>query len=355
MHEQTPFPPASGPSRTRCATLAAAAALAALAQAAGPAGPPGPGPVETLRQEAGRLAPLYRSELVRRFLQATEALPAVATRRVWRHRTTRVWHSETEAAAMSETARAELEPVELDAAYYYNTRYGSPLAYARPLELIAESGLTDLAGTKVLDFGYGSIGHLRLMASLGAEVVGVEVDPLLPLLYAAPADQGTIAGRHGRDGSLRLVHGQFPAAEEVTRAVGSGYDLIVSKNVLKNGYLHPAEPVDPKRLVHLGVDDETFVRRLYAILKPGGRILIYNLCPAPAPPGKPYIPWADGRSPFPAALWLKTGFRVIAFDRNDDAAARAMGAAMGWNTGSSPMDLEKDLFGIYTLLVKPAS
>ena len=108
---------------------------------------------------------------------------------------------------------------------------------------------------RYLDFGYGSVGHLRLLSSLGADVVGVEVDPLLRLLYGRPEDQGLIPGHAGAPaGRLTLLHGQFPAGSAVKEAVGSGYDLVISKNVLKNGYIHPAEPVDPSRLVHLGVD-----------------------------------------------------------------------------------------------------
>jgi hypothetical protein len=130
-------------------------------------------------------------------------------------------------------------------------------------------------------------------------------------------------------------------------------DLFLSKNTLKNGYIHPAEKVDPRRLVHLGVSDSAFVAVLYSILKPGGRVMIYNLCPAPAPPGKPYIPWADGRCPFPAEMWQRAGFFVMFFDRDDSEAARRMGHALGWDRGESPMDLEKDLFATFTLVTKP--
>ncbi|HET9480609.1 MAG TPA: hypothetical protein VFP98_02545 [Candidatus Polarisedimenticolia bacterium] len=117
------------------AAFAAAPALVAAAtgarSAAQEAAAPAPRPVEAIGRDAATLAPLYSSELVRRFL---------------------------------------------------NTRYGSPLAYARALEIVSDSGMTDLSGRRVLDVGYGGIGHLRLMASLGAEFVGVEVDPLLALL-----------------------------------------------------------------------------------------------------------------------------------------------------------------------------
>jgi hypothetical protein len=138
--------------------------------------------------------------------------------------------------------------------------------------------------------------------------------------------------------------------------VGGGYDLFLSKNTLKNGYLHPAETVDPRMLVHLGVSDSAYVAAVYAALAPGGRVLIYNLCPAPAPPGKPYIPWADGRCPFPAAAWRAAGFRVLVFDRDDSPAARAMGHALGWDAGgpgAGGMDLAHDLFATWSLFEKP--
>jgi hypothetical protein len=135
--------------------------------------------------------------------------------------------------------------------------------------------------------------------------------------------------------------------------VGDDFDLILSKNVLKRGYIHPEKPVPDRQRVILGVDDETFVHTLHTILKPGGRVLIYNLSPAQNPPNKPYIPWADGRCPFSLSLWRNAGFRVIAFDKNDSAAARAMAHALGWDAGEQPMNLEKDLFAHYTLVEKP--
>src|SRR5262249_38653107 len=160
--------------------------------------------------------------------------------------------------------------------------YGSPLAYALPLEVLGRAGVADVAGRKVLDFGYGTVGHLRLLAALGADVTGVDVDPMLPALYAGPRDQGLIRGHGGPGGRLRLIDGRFPADPAVARAVGGGYDLVLSKNTLKRGYVHPAGPVDPRRRLDLGVDDAAFLRVLHGSLKPGGYVLIYNLSPAPA-------------------------------------------------------------------------
>lgn len=324
----------------------------------GTAAPSSPAPGDSIsalavmRHEAAALEPLVRTRLAREFLAATEILPAIAPRTVLHDSArTRFWNPR-EAEWVSAEARQRLITRVLNEEFYYSTRYGTPLAYARPLEILAASGIADIRGKKLLDFGYGTIGHLRLLASMGAHAVGVEVDPMLHALYSDPSDQGAIRGWQGRTGTLRLLSGQFPAEPALVRAVGEGYDVFLSKNTLKNGYIHPAEPVDPRRLVHLGVDDTTFVRAVHRILRPGGRALIYNLCPAPAPPGRPYVPWADGRSPFSRALWEASGFRVIEFDRDDSPAARAMAHALGWDQGEGAMDLAKDLFATYTLVEK---
>ena len=323
----------------------------AIARAEAPA-PEDSSVIAELRRETLSLTPITHSSLAGRFLAGVEQLPHIAPRTVFHDSTrTRYWNA-AEAAALPQATRDSLLTRTLDESFYYTTRYGSPLAYVRPLELYAGTGPGNLAGKKIVDFGYGTIGHLRLLARLGAEVVGIEVDPLLRALYSEPGDQGVVDG-DPRDGSLRLVHGHFPAGDGVAAAVGKGVDFFISKNTLKNGYIHPAEKVDPRRLVHLGVSDSEFVATLYDMLAPGGWVMIYNLCPAPAPPGKPYIPWADGRCPFPISMWKRAGFRVKEFDRDDSQAARRMGHALGWDQGPSPMNLGTDLFATYTVVVKP--
>jgi hypothetical protein len=176
---------------------------------------------------------------------------------------------------------------------------------------------------------------------------------MLAALYCEPVDQGRIPGLQGRDGSLKLVHGHWPGDESVRAAAGIGFDLFLSKNTLKRGYIHPEREVDPRRLVHLGVEDRAFLQAVFEVLKPGGHFMVYNLSPAPAPADKPYIPWADGRFPFAQTLCESVGFRVIAFDRDDTEAARTMGRLLGWGEGEGAMDLDNDLFGHYTILQKP--
>lgn len=333
------------PAGTRLPAIGAAL-LVALASAGLRASFAGDAPsrVRELQEEARALAPLVRTPLARDFLAAVPRLPSVAPRTVYRDSArTRAW-SEREALALPDSVRARLVPRVLDENYYYDTRYGSPLAYVRALELLGERGVRGVRGARVADFGCGMLGQLRLLAELGAEAIGVDVDPLLPALYSAPGDQGAVGA-----GSVRLVTGQWPASEAIVRDVGEGLDLFLSKNTLKNGYIHPAEKVDPRMLVHLGVPDSAFVAALARSVRRGGHVLIYNLCPAPAPPGKPYIPWADGRCPFPREMWEKAGFRVVEYDRDDSPAARAMAHALGWDRGDGGMKPEQDLFATWSL------
>src|SRR5262249_26486304 len=142
-------------------------------------------------------------------------------------------------------------------------------------------------GIRALDFGYGAIGHLSALEGMGASLVGVEVDPMLPALYARVHDP-----------RLVLVDGFYPSDPAIKAKVGQGFDLFIAKNTLKKGYVHPDQPVDPRIRIDLGVTDADFLKILHGALKDGGFAMIYNICPAPSPPGKPFVAWSDGRSPF---------------------------------------------------------
>jgi imidazolonepropionase-like amidohydrolase/SAM-dependent methyltransferase len=310
------------------------------------------GPVTgELRNQAEVLRDLFKTPLAQSFLDQTQSLPEPKVRAVYREKTgERRFISSHDFASLPADKQTGYDRIERPASFYYDTRYGSPLAYSRAMEVLGEAGLTSLSGKRILDFGYGGIGHLRLLASMGATAIGVDVDTLLKAYYSEPGDTGKIKAAKGDPGGITLVEGRFPADKPVTDAIGEGYDLFISKNTLKRGYIHPEREADPRTLINLGVDDEAFVKSITRILKPGGFALIYNLAPAPAPLDKPYIPWADGRSPFPKELWEKYGFEVLAFDKNDDLPARAMGKALGWDRGEAAMSLDKDLFGTYTLV-----
>ena len=325
------------------------AVVVATAAALGPAtaAPAGPGPARdddetlaSLRAEAGVLAPAVGSDAARAFLAQVPRLPPPEARTV--HRGEERWLSAAEAEALSEEERAALTPQELPARTYYLTRYGSPLAYTRPLDLLGAAGLDGWEGRRVLDLGYGTVGHLRLLALAGADVTGVDVDSWLTALYAEPGDQGPVEG----GGRVQLVEGRWPAEDAARAAIGTGYDVFLSKNTLKRGYIHPTREADPRQLIDLGVDDATFLARLHELLVPGGLALLYNICPPEAAEDAPYVPWADGRSPFTREQWEAAGFELLALDAVDDAEARAQGVRLGWGEAA---DLEQGIFCWYTL------
>jgi hypothetical protein len=309
-------------------------------------------PTEQMLQEAALIGPQATSSFAKQLLAGYGCLQPITPSVAYVNKETRAAISSEEAAKMTEAQLAGYAKKDIDDAFYYFTRYGTPVAFVRPVEILGQAGVKSADGLKLVDFGFGSIGQLRSLASMGAGVTGIEVDPLLELMYAK--ETGKVARCHvagkGRDGSIALAYGQFPKDPAIVKQVGGGYDVFVSKNTLKRGYVHPEREVNPRLLVHLEVDDETFVRAVYDALKPGGFFLIYNLCPAPSKPEEDYKPWADGRSPFSSETYEKVGFKVLAFDVDDSAAARVMGKTFGWGTEE---ELAKDLFGMYTLVRKP--
>jgi len=319
-----------------------------------PAETPAPTPVESMRQHASAMAPLVKSPLAKSFLEGVACLESLpAPRAVMYNKETRDAVTESAAAPMTAEALAGYEKRELTDQFYWFTRYGTPIAFVRPLEILGRAGVASADNLKLADFGFGSIGQLKVLGGLGADAVGIEVDNLLKALYSQPGDTGAIArcaaAGAGDGGSVRTVYGMFPSDEAIVSEVGEGYDVFISKNTLKRGYIHPEQEVDPRMLVHLNVTDEAYVRAVYDLLKPGGFMLIYNLSPAPAKEGEKYKPWADGRCPFARDVFEKVGFDVVFYDEDDNAEARSMGRALGW---ADQMDLEKDLFGTYTLVQK---
>ncbi|RYG45918.1 hypothetical protein EON79_11440 [bacterium] len=299
-------------------------------------------PVQQLNADASALSPIVETKLVRLWLSRTSDLREPAPQVLFRNKAGE-YLTVPQASALSKEARGDLRRVRLPASFYYTTRYGSPLAYARPLDFAARHGLRDLRGKKILDFGFGTIGHLQLLAHAGVEAHGIEVDSLLEALYSEPGDTGRIG-----PGSVRLHFGSFPGDAKLGAEVSGRYDLITSKNTLKRGYIHPERPAPKEQLVDLGVSDAAFLEDIHSRLRPGGLFVVYNLSPRPSPLDKPYIPWADGRFPFERALTEKAGFEILAWDQNDLPWAQSMGRALGWDKAG--MNLEGDLQAEVTVL-----
>jgi SAM-dependent methyltransferase len=325
--------------------------------AAAPAKPASPSPRETLEQiraDAAALEPLVKSDLAREFLAETAALPPIEPRTLYVRMKPREVYTAAQAAEMTEQERASLKRLDFDTRRYYETFYGSPLAYARVVDLAAGAGLAKWQGMHVLDYGYGNIGHLRLMAGLGADVMGVDVDPIIATLYRESGDTGLIQGT-SHTGRLALVNGVWPKPETIAD-VAAGYDIITSKNTLKNGYVNPPAAGEGKPApftLDLGGTPEAFIQANFEALKPGGFWIIYNLGPGPAKEGEPFKAMADIRCPFPRGALENAGFMVLAYDQDDTEQARAIARSLGWDKGpdgKAGMDVDHDLFASYTLM-----
>jgi SAM-dependent methyltransferase len=308
--------------------------------------PPTPALVQ-LRDDAKAVAPFATGAAAREFLGAVNALPAQAPRVVYVNSKRGLSLSPDQHERLAQAEAAGFERVTYDEAFYYATFYGSPVAYARALDIAAQHGVTTLDGLRLLDIGYGAIGAMRMLAAAGAQVSALDVDPLMPALYRERSDQGLVRGRDGRVGSLTLFDGVFAGDAATTRALGRHFDLIVSKNTLKRGFLKPSNGRKP--VVDFGVSDGVLLAALRDALAPGGRLLIYNLG-GKFDPGRPST---DGRSPFDRAQFEAAGFEVLALNANDDELARAMGQALGWQQQMGA--LAQNLFAQYTLVQRPAA
>lgn len=300
--------------------------------------------VDGMKQEAAAVRPLIKSQLALDWLSGVEKLPEPNKRVVYKE-ANGDFVSEVRYQTLSLKDRAACKRVELDPDFYYYTKYGTPLAYVRIWDIAAQNGLQDLKGKSVADYGYGGVGQLRLAALIGAKAVGIDVDSLLPAYYSNSDDVGPFGA-----GSVQMVNGFWPGDPSTSSAVGAGYDLFISKNTLKRGYIHPERKANPKYLITLGVTDAQYLSAVYKMLNPGGLFIVYNLSPAQNPPDKEFLPMADGRFPFERSLVEKVGFKVLAFDVNDDDFAQKMGLAYGWG---SEDEMKKTIFAHYTILRKP--
>jgi SAM-dependent methyltransferase len=300
--------------------------------------------------EASALRPFNTSAVALEFLSAAtvtattaiSVLPPQASRVVYTDAKQRRSVSAAQFNAMKPAEREGFAAVSHDEAFYYATFYGTPVAYVRALEVAGIHGLATLYQARVLDIGYGAMGGPRLMAGAGAAVAAIDVDSLLPALYTEAADQGAVAAIDGRTGNVRLYDGVFAGGTTVTKLLGNNFNLIVSKNTMKRGFMKPANGRPP--FVSFDASDEIVLETIYDSLAPGGLLVIYNISAA----FDEKKPSTDPRSPFTAAQFAKANLTVLALDVSDDVAVRSMGKALGWDAQMG--DLEKNLFARYTVV-----
>ena len=339
----------------------AAAALCAfptLAQEESVEEKPEPTTLETIRAEAKAFAPQMQTEFGRMFCTAAQCLPTILDRKLY-------WNAEEQKAIPYENPLFVhdglnkldgYKEVTLGERYYYLTRHGTPIAFGRALDLAASNGLEYKPGMRICDFGFSTIGHLRMLSSIGVHTHGIEINPITEVLYSWPSDQGEIpvckkATDLDAPATLALHYGSFPSDTEIVDAIKAAgpLDAFFSKNTLKLGYIHPEREVDERMTVKLGATDEEYCKAVADLLKPGGLFVIYNLYPKPSAPDEDYKPWADGRCPFTKETLDSAGFDVVLYNQDDTPNALDMAEAFEWG---ERMDLEADLFAMVTILRK---
>ncbi len=310
--------------------------------------------LHNLVEEADNLEPLIETQAVQELLRAVPLLEAIEPTMIY-HRPGGGYLSEAftrkEYAALSEKRREGLSEMKVDSQRFYSTFYGSPLASMRAFDLAAMNGFSSYDGLRILDFGFGSIGQLELLASCGAVAAGTEVMPLLRAMYSEASGPRS-EGFRDREGSIVMVFDRWPSGE--TKALAGGpFDLFISKNTLKRGYVNPPIEVPAKDRMDLGVSAAQFLREIFDSLNPGGLALIYNLGGKPAKQGEAYRPATDIHCPWSKEDFEETGFEVVALDKDDSEMAREFGHTLGWDKGASGMDLDADLYALFTLVRRP--
>ncbi|MGV3625345.1 MAG: hypothetical protein ACO1OB_31330 [Archangium sp.] len=259
--------------------------------------------LDELRRLAAKVETDKTEPWVKQWLAAVKTLKPV---------TPATWHCSEDKQRCSPTPGEGLVAREVNDEFVY-ARITDPLGYTRPYEILSSVGFQP-KGKKVLDFGYGNLGQLLMLASLGAKVHGVEVDRLL------------VDGTKAVARPLVLHHGYFPGDEKLVKEIGTGFDLWISKNTLKRGYV---KPLEGKASIDVGPAPLNVISKE---LKKGGFLLIYNLAPMQK---TPYLPMADGASPFTKEELQSAGFEILAFDKDDSEKAREMGKALEW--GDEPL------------------
>jgi hypothetical protein len=282
------------------------------------------------------------------WLKGVQTLPSVEPRVLYRQTKTRQWISKTQFDALSIDEKTNFSEQSFDESAYYGTFYGTPLSYALLINLVSKFGINSFKGKRVGDYGYGAVGAVRLTAAAGAQVVGVDVDSVLPALYDQTSDQGPIDDRalSGTTGTITLVNGNFPT-DPKTVATMSNIDLLFAKNTLKKGFITPREG---KALIDPGVPLDQYLNSFHTALAPNGIMIIYNLSQRQEL-GK-YRGANDAGSPFTREQYAAAGFEVLAFEQDDNAQARAVAQGLGWGGPQGMGDLEGNLFAQFTALKK---
>jgi len=293
---------------------------------------------KALAAEAERVSAIVTQPAVVEWLEKAKELPEVEGQTLFvgprvEGGFDRAVYTPSEARKLTEEELAEFRTVTYGPERYYATNYGSPIAYATALACAADAGMESFKFKRILDIGYGQLGQLEMLARCGAEVQGVEVDPVVHTLYRSTRLTDRVVAQGGTRGSVTLHMGEWFTDWDLRKEVGEGFDLILARNVLKHGYVQPEEPMEHFDPIDVGGDPETGATRLFEALRPGGIVVVYNLGGGPwrLEDGSYNAP-ADVRDPFGIEAWEAAGFEVLHFQANGSQQMREVGEALGWGT-----------------------
>lgn len=310
---------------------------------------------EALAAEADRVAEVVSQPAVIEWLAKAKELPEVEGQTLFvgprvEGGFDREVYTPAQARKLSEEDLEEFRVVTYGPERYYATNYGSPIAYATALACAADAGIESFKYKRILDIGYGQLGQLEMLARCGAEVDGVEVDPVVHVLYDLTRLTDLIAAEDGTKGSVSLHLGEWFANATFRGRVGGDYDLILARNVLKHGYVQPEESMNGFDPIDVGGDPETGARTLFDALRPGGVVVVYNLGGGPwrREDGSYNAP-ADVRDPFGREAWEAAGFEVLHFQTNGSNLMRQVASLINQRELS-----DFDSYNVlYTVVQKP--
>ncbi len=222
------------------------------------------------------------------------------------------------------TVTMNSQTVTVDESVYYQ-RYGS-LSATRDYWIWRSRLALNPKKAYGFDFGYGSIGHIRMFACCGLRATGVDVAPLLKPMYANASETFLPRIR------FSVLDGRFPKEQELVERIGGDYALVISKNVLKKGYIHPAREADPRKLINLGVSDEDFLSHIHRMLRRKDCSLFTTSALRKQNRTNSTFRGPMASLRLHARTFRTQDFEGLHFDVVDHAEARRHGHALGWDT-----------------------
>jgi hypothetical protein len=281
---------------------------------------------------------MFASEAANEFLAAVDSLPAIPTRTLYVNEAERKWFTKKGYDALPRNVQSSFRSIQVNEERYYVGTQQTPLIHARMLDIANLYGHSTMSGARAMDYGNSAIGAARLMAASGGSVFAVYTDPKLAALYQTSGDTGAITGMNSRQGNLTVVTGDFPADAATKAAVGSGYDLIFSRDVFTTS--RGAAANDPNAAQRLSGFAQA--------MKPGALYVIYNVARPSSRDAR--TTEGDAKISFTLDELQAAGFKVIVYNQNDDGAIRQMGQLLGWDKQIGA--LERNLFARYSVLQK---